>query len=684
MKPSYRPVAVGLALSCLGSPAQAQIRPEIIRTEHGVPHIYATDYRQAGYGLAWVELEDYGPRVVNAVISGRGEMGAVYGPDSLEQDFARRPIHAHAKQMWPRLELSTRQMYDGFAAAINDYVTQHPTEFVARVKPVFAGWDVLAREIAAPNLAGARRLLNGKRNGPASRNNDEGSNAWALAPPRTASGHAILLRNPHLNWDAGYYEAHLVIDGQIDFYGDFRIGGAFAVVGGFNRHLGWATTNNNVDSDELYEIPLARGRDDRIMIDGRPVPLIKKTVVIGTATRESWTSPFGPVIDRRNGRAYILRTAGEGEWRGGEQFLKMMRATSLAEWETAMKIRARTTSNLTYADRAGNILYVWNGALPALPHPPGGDSVIVPASSSRGMFSHLVPWDSMPMVKNPATGYVHNENDSPHFANLEAPLNPARLPRNVEAPSLRLRSQHALDLLRYPEDKFSLEDIVATKHSYRMLLAERMVPDLLLAAESVLPAPSAEVIAVLRSWDRSAAPQSRGGVLFEQWWREYTAHTTQPFTVPWSIAEPITSPRGLANPSVAIASLTIAADSVRRRYGRLDVSWGEVHRIRLGGRDIPVGGCAGDLGCFRVLTFRDEPDLKQTATGGDSWILAVEFGEVPKAYSVLAYGQSNRVDSPFFADQADRFAVGDLKPVAFTRIDVERTAVRRYRAGESK
>ena len=375
MNPNTVVAAAGLALVLSGREGLAQARPEIIRTEHGVPHIYAADFRQAGYGLAWVELEDYGVRVVNAVISGRGEMGLVYGPDSLEQDFARLPIHAHAKRVWPRLELATRQMYQGFAEAINDYVTRHPTEFAPNITPVFQGVDVLVREIAAPNVNGARRLLNRKTSPPATRNDDEGSNAWAFAPSRTTSGRAILLRNPHLSWDAGYYEAHLIIPGQLDFYGDFRIGGAFAVVGGFNRDLGWATTNNEVDSDELYAVPLAKGRQDRILVDGRPVPLTKTLIRAGDQTREVWNSPFGPVIDRKDGQAYILKTASMGEWRGGEQFLKMMRATSLAEWQAAMKIRARTTSNLTYADRAGNIFYVWNGALPALPHPPGGDSL---------------------------------------------------------------------------------------------------------------------------------------------------------------------------------------------------------------------------------------------------------------------------------------------------------------------
>ena len=57
---------------------------------------------------------------------------------------------------------------------------------------------------------------------------DEGSNAWAFAPSRTKSRQAILLRNPHLKWNAGYYEAHITVPGVVDFYGDFRIGGPSA------------------------------------------------------------------------------------------------------------------------------------------------------------------------------------------------------------------------------------------------------------------------------------------------------------------------------------------------------------------------------------------------------------------------------------------------------------------------
>ena len=65
-------------------------------------------------------------------------------------------------------------------------------------------------------------------------------------------------------------------------------------------------------------------------------------------------------------------------------------------------------------------------------------------------------------------------------------------------------------------------------------------------------------------------------------------------------------------------------------------------------------------------------------------MLAVEFGEVPRAYSVLAYGESPKPKSPWYASQAEMFAKGDMKKVAFTAQDVDASAVTRYRPGEKR
>jgi len=96
---------------------------------------------------------------------------------------------------------------------------------------------------------------------------------------------------------------------------------------------------------------------------------------------------------------------------------------------------------------------------------------------------------------------------------------------------------------------------------------------------------------------------------------------------------------------------------------------------------VPVGGCSGALGCFRVLNFATNPDGKRSAIGGDGWILAVEFGDIPRAYTVLAYGESPKEDSPYHSDQAEMFAKGEMKRVAFTAKDVEAATVKRYNPG---
>ena len=97
-----------------------------------------------------------------------------------------------------------------------------------------------------------------------------------------------------------------------------------------------------------------------------------------------------------------------------------------------------------------------------------------------------------------------------------------------------------------------------------------------------------------------------------------------------------------------------------------------------------MGGCGNDLGCFRILSYTRDPDSKLVANSGDGWVLAVEFTNIPRAYSVLAYGQSRRPESTYHADQAEMFAKGEMKKVAFTNADVNAQAIVRFRPGEKR
>jgi acyl-homoserine-lactone acylase len=122
-------------------------------------------------------------------------------------------------------------------------------------------------------------------------------------------------------------------------------------------------------------------------------------------------------------------------------------------------------------------------------------------------------------------------------------------------------------------------------------------------------------------------------------------------------------------------------EETTRQFGSWDVQWGDVHRVRHGGFDLPVGGCIGTYGCFRTLGFRRAEDGKSVVYRGDGWVFAVEFGDVPRAYSILAYGESSKEGSPHHTDQLRMFTEGRMKEVAFTEQDIEARLIRRYRPG---
>ncbi|MXV96846.1 MAG: penicillin acylase family protein [Gemmatimonadetes bacterium] len=276
-------------------------RVEIHRTEYGVPHIVAEDLKAMGFGLGYVQSEAYSASIAIAMMASRGVLSRHLGAEELDADFAARETHARAVETFHRLDPDARQVYLGFAEGVNHYIRLHPDEYPPWVEPDFTGVDALARDVQGWSRGDAARFVARLRAAEAGGGADgedregsaphedpdhfllDGSNAWAFHGSRTESGRPILLRNPHLRWDGDhdllerpsgltYFEAHVRVPGVIDFYGDFRIGTAFGIIGGFNPSLGWATTNNYPTLSQVYRLAAHPTLADHAELDGRPLP----------------------------------------------------------------------------------------------------------------------------------------------------------------------------------------------------------------------------------------------------------------------------------------------------------------------------------------------------------------------------------------------------------------------------
>lgn len=704
----FRFLAEITATTMLAAPPLAE-QVVIRRTDFGVPHILAQSEAAAAFGFAYCQAEDHLPTILIGLAAARGELARATGnPKDAESDFTVRRFRVYERSVntYHKLDPDFRAILEGFAAGLDFYLEKHPERAPPWLVKV-TGHDVAAygtlgvQRFAFDRDGIIRKFLDSKSGRTAasvtSRNEDlAGSNMWAFAPSRTTSGHAILMGNPHQAWSpvATYYEGHFTVPGKLNFYGSTFVGRPILTTG-FNEQLGWSHTVNYPDLEEIYELSLDSDRPDHYLFDNNSLPLERQDVTVQVpkngalepATRVYWHTPLGPVLLRTDDKIYILRSACYDEFRAYQQWYRMTQAKNRDEFRQALATQAVPMFNICYADRAGNIDYLWNGTVPMLPHA-AHEFEPVPAASSDEVWTRIHPLADLPQLANPLGGYVQNCNAPPYFTNLFEPLDINRYPPYFERHRLGFRTQHSLELV-HGGRQFSLEEIRDLKFSPRMLLAERIKDDL--ASLPGLSGDASAAARVLKDWDGTVAADSAGGVLFERWWSHYAHNGSRDFSkpvlpdtfsAPWTPQSPMSTPRGLGNPERAASALSRAATEIAREYGRLDVPWGDVHRVKRGELDLPVSGGSGFLGCFRVLDFTELRHGRQYVRGGDGWIFTVEFADPPRAYSVLGYSQSEIPGAPHFADQTPLFCQNQMKPVAFTEPDIQARTIRAYRPGE--
>lgn len=705
-----------LAIAVAGFPAisaSAQTAEDLVeqvvirRTEYGVPHILARSPKAMGFGLAYAQAEDHMEKIARLIITAKGELSKNFGYNdrNLESDFRQLQyrIPQRAQETYNYLDPEWRDVTEGYALGLNYYIEKHRADLPEWVQPV-SQYDVAAHGLSgvarfALDRGGVVRkfLAKMEKGEDAIADEDEstGSNMWAFAPGRTQSGNAILMGNPHQPWSdvATYYEAHVTVPGVINFYGSTFIGRPVLTTG-FNENLGWTHTVNYPDIEEIYAIPRDPSDSKSFILDGKSQPMTTEIASVefyedGELLKENrlfWYTPMGPVVYKDREFVYVHRPVAYFDFRYYSQWYRLGKAREFGEWRAIFDELVMPMFNTGYADREGNIYYLWTGAIPKLPLGSHADEA-VPVTTSDEIWTQVHTIDELPQLFNPKGGYIMNSNSAPYHTNLNEVLDPAHYPDYFPKPRYSLRSQHSTALI-HNDTKFSLEDVVKLKFDERSFTAERIKDDLLAALNSAeLNADEKLGVEVLTAWDDTTARESRGGVLFQVWLNHYRkggSAEDKLFATVWDFDNPMTTPDGLANPARAVEAYKVAVAEVLEKHGALDVPWGDVHRLRFGDNvDLPLGGADNDMGSFRIIRYREADDNKRVAYSGDSWVFAVEFGEEqPKAYSVVAYSESSREDSPNFADQAALFADEKMKRVAFTEDEIEAALVKSYRPGE--
>lgn len=250
---------------------------------------------------------------------------------------------------------------------------------------------------------------------------EAGSNAWAIAGSRTASGHALLVNDSHRAADVPnvYWQATLRCP-------DFGVsGGTFPGIPGFphfghNGQVGWAITNAAADAQDLInERFRSSGTHVEVLTvqDWVPAGHRREEIVVRggpTETVDCFRTPNGPVVhgDPRAGAGLSLRwTATQEPCEQYGALTAMLKASSVEELLEAQRPWVDPVNNFLCADVDGNIGYLLRGTLPHRSRP-SAVQMPIPGWEADAQWDGRVTFEDMPREINPSNGFLANANNT--------------------------------------------------------------------------------------------------------------------------------------------------------------------------------------------------------------------------------------------------------------------------------
>jgi len=696
-----------LSIEPSAPPPEATYEARIVRDDFGVPHIFGKTDADVAYGVAYAHSEDDFATLQEVTAMTRGRMATLNGADSAPIDYiaALLDIRGTVSRKYDDLPQDVRALLDGYASGLNAYAAEHPEQvkleklfpingqdiaagFVLR-SPFFFGLNSpiealvqskpLPRE-GGPSLAdepakksihplSPEKIIEDKAATPVGPDPDEnGSNAFAVAPDHSPEGKTRLISNSHqpLRGNVAWYELVVHSEQGWDFAGANFPGSPFPFLG-HNKYLGWTNTVNRPDLIDIYKLTL-NDKQDAYRFDGQWKPLEKKRVWLKIKfgpfvipyPQMAYRSIHGPVIINESG-AYALRYAGIDELDMLTQYYRINKATNFDEWQAAMAGQGVPATNFIYADAKGNIGMYYNAMFPD--RPAGYDwRRILPGDSSKALWQKSLPFTRVPALVNPASGYVMNSNNTPYIAAGPGDeLNPDNFSPllGVEGDQTN-RSRRAIALLERAnaDGKITDKELWTIKYDtgYAKAGYAKDWLDKIAALDLKDSAKLLKAQQLLGQWDWNLDGKGAADAL--------ALMVLRPANKSHYNRDKMPDPRQILQETV---------DHLTQYFGKIDPPMMNLLRMRQGNVDLPVDGGNDTV---RASTLWDvDEDGRLSVRHGDSFIMFIEWAKDGKvrSRSIQPFGAATtRPDSPHYTDQMQLFVDKKLKPVWFDPKDLEK------------
>jgi acyl-homoserine lactone acylase PvdQ len=693
----------------------------IIRDNWGIPHIYGKTDANAVFGLMYAQCEDDFKRIEMNYIEKLGRLAELKGATQVAGDLYLRLLidSTEAIADYKRSPVWLQQLLNAYADGINYFLFKNPS-----TKPIllnrFQAWYPLlwtdgsigaistgditeadVKKFYIDSSGPALSLINNRFE-----EQTTGSNGFAVAPSRTASGNAILYINPHVTF---YFRPEVQVSSLegLNAYGAVTWG-QFFVYQGFNEYCGWMHTSSNVDVADMYiEKIKEKGNGFVYEYNKKQLAVKTKQITIRYKTTDGlaeknitcYFTHHGPVMAKRNGQWLSVRSYNRS-LKSLIQSWQRTKARGLDDYKKNMSLLANTSNNTVFADNKGHIAY-WHGDFIPRRKASLNWSKPVDGSVTSTEWKGLHSLDEIVHVYDPAAGYIQNCNSTPFTVSGISSPKKENYPLYMAPDGENFRGINAARVLD-KEKAFTLDKLIAAGYDRKLSAFEVLVPALVNAFEkNIHPGDSLysillEPIQTLKNWDYLCSENSIATTLAIEWAQKLSAAIQRVYIDEgWDDQVTLTKKfAARAQPEELLPPLQAVIIELTNRFGGWQQAWGTINRYQRITSDInqpytdslpsiPVAFASSAWGMLPAYNSRYMKGThKRYGVSGNSFICAVEFGKIIKAKSLLAGGESGHPESPHFADQLEMYTQGRFKEVLFYKEDVLKHAEKNYHPGE--
>jgi acyl-homoserine-lactone acylase len=691
---------------------------KICRDNYGVPHIYGQTDADCVFGLMYTQCEDNFKGIERNYLYQMGKQAEVDGEKSLYTDVQLQLVAdtAEAKKDYLNAPPFFRKLLDAFADGMNYYLYKHP-EVKSTVFKRFYPWyplmftdgSVSATVTGGLKLSAVKEfygnIVPGAENGDNSDISDKetGSNGFAIAPSKSASGHAMLYINPHVPF---YFrsEAQMISEEGLDVYGAVTWG-QFFVYQGFNSHCGWMHTSSNADVGDLYAEKVFKvGGKWMYEYDGankvvgtkKLTIYVKKGNKLEKKTITGYFTHHGPVLGTQDGKWLALKAINRSYSALLESWL-ITKSTNFLEFKNIMgALLSNATNNTVYADDQGNIAFWYGNFMPK--RDPNLDwDLPVDGSSKSTEWQGYHSLAETIHVYNPETGWIQNCNSSPFFCSGTSSPDKEKYPGYMATNGQNFRALNAIRLLSNVKS-LTFDQLIDIGYDRYLPAFDMLLPALYTAYDASsdsLKQALAEPIKTLKQWDKQSDANSVATAVAIEWGDLMMKALRPAITEEEGTyqVERINLMLRKMTKTRCLALFNQAINNLKTTYGTWQVKWGDINRYQRPADgatfddskpSIPVGLASATYGQLPSYQSKTMNTKDRYGYSGNSFVAVVEFGLQIKAKSIITGGQSFDPASDHFTDQADMYANGKFKDVYFYKDDVFKHIERIYHPGSAQ